>query len=175
MRPIRGVRTGETGSCYRMVESTIERRQRARPKPATLGVGKARLLLIAIAAWVCVLDLVVKMTEPTKSGFYHKRTNSELVFILAITFALAYFAPLIRSSTIVVSSGLMVGGGLGNALSIVIYPQGVPNPFFFTHSDWAIALNLADICVVVGFLLAMGAVLRFAADMRDELRRPVER
>ncbi len=158
-----------------MIESTIERRQQARPKPTALGVGEARLLLLAIAAWVCVLDLVVKMTEPTKSGFYHKRTYSELVFILVITFALAYFAPLIRSNMIVVSCGLMVGGGLGNALSIVIFSQGVPNPIFFTHSDWAIALNLADICVVVGFLLAMGAVLRFAADMRDELRRPVER
>lgn len=158
-----------------MVESTIERRQQARSIPTTLGVGKARLLLFAIAAWVCVLDLAVKMTEPTKNGFYHKRTSSELVFILAITFALAYFAPLIRSNTIVVSCGLMVGGGLGNALSIVIFSRGVPNPIFFAHSDWAIALNLADICVVSGFLLAMGAVLRFAADMRGELRRPVER
>jgi hypothetical protein len=158
-----------------MVESTIERRQQIRPSPAALGVGEARLLLIAIAAWVCVGDLVIKMTEPTKTGFYHKRTGYELVLILTITLALAYFAPLIRSSTVVVSSGLMVGGGLGNALSIAVFSQGVPNPIFISHSNWAIAMNLADICVVVGFLLAMVAVLRFAADMRDELRRPVER
>ncbi len=158
-----------------MVESTIERRQQARPRPAGIGVGQARLLLIAIAAWICVFDLLVKITEPTKAGFYHKRTGAELAVILAITFALAYIAPLIRSRMIVAGSGLMVGGGLGNALSIVIFSQGVPNPFLISYDGWAIALNLSDISVALGFALAMAAVLRFAADMRDELRRPVER
>lgn len=138
-------------------------------------VGQARLLLLAIASWVCFWDLVVKFSEPTKSGFYHKRGVYELVIILAITFALTYVAPLIRSRMIVAGAGLMVGGGLGNGLSIIIFPQGVPNPFFISHDGWAVALNLADISVALGFLLATAAVLRFAAEMRDELRQPIKR
>jgi hypothetical protein len=158
-----------------MVEGTIERRRKSRPRPAVIEVGQARLLLLAIAVWVCFSDLIVKLTEPTRSGFYHKRTGAELAIILAITFTLAYVAPLIRSRMIVAGAGLMVGGGLGNGLSIVIFPQGVPNPFMISQGDWTIALNLADISVALGFALATVAVLRFAADMRGELRYPIER
>ena len=158
-----------------MVEGTIERRRKPRPRPALIEVGQARLLLLAIAVWVCFWDLIVKLAEPTKSGFYHKRTGAELAIILAITFTLAYVAPLIRSRMIVAGAGLMVGGGLGNGLSIVIFPQGVPNPFMISHGDWTIALNLADISVALGFALATIAVLRFASDMRGELRYPIER
>ena len=138
-------------------------------------VGQARVLLLAIAAWVCFWDLVVKVSEPTKSGFYHRRGVYELAVVLAITLALAYVAPLVRSRLIVAGAGLMVGGGLGNGLSIVIFPQGVPNPFFISHDSWAVALNLADISVALGFALATIAVLKFAADMRGELRHPIER
>jgi hypothetical protein len=158
-----------------MVEGTIGRRRQARRRPTVMAVGQARLFLVAIAAWVCFCDLLVKLAEPTKSGFYHKRGGGELAVILAITLALAYVAPLIRSRMIVAGAGLMVGGGLGNGLSILIFPQGVPNPLFISHDGWAIALNLADLSVATGFLLASVAILRFASDMRGELRRPVER
>jgi hypothetical protein len=158
-----------------MVEGTIGRRRQARRKSTVMAVGQARVFLVAIAAWVCFWDLLVKMTESTKSGFYHRRSGSELAVILAIAITLAYVAPLIRSRMIVAGAGLMVGGGLGNGLSILIFPQGVPNPLFISHDGWAIALNLADISVATGFLLASVAILRFASDMRGELRRPVER
>ncbi len=131
--------------------------------------------MLAIAAWVCVCDLLVKVTEPTKAGLYHKRTHFELAIILTITIALAYVAPMIRSRMIVAGAGLMVGGGLGNALSIVIFTQGVPNPLTISHGGWTIALNLADIGVILGFVLATAGVARFAPEMRDELRRPISR
>ncbi|MHB8060933.1 MAG: signal peptidase II [Gaiellaceae bacterium] len=173
MRRIRspGVGTGDTGSYPGMVEVTIERRQRAGPKPAGTEVARARLFLIVIAASVCAYDLLVKIAEPTRSGYYHKRSGFDLVLVLVITCALTYVAPRIRSRTLVVGAGLMAGGGLGNALSIVLFPQGVPNPFLISHGNWTVALNLADISVLLGFALSLVAIFRFAAEMRAEPRR----
>ena len=82
-----------------------------------------------------------------------RRTYFELVFILAITAAAIYIAPYARSRLITVGAGFMVGGGFGNALSIIIFPLGVPNPFTVSQGGWTIAFNLADIAVVTGFVL----------------------
>ena len=76
----------------------------------------------------------MKLVEPTESGLYHRRTQLELVLILAITATAVYFVPLARSRLIAVGAGLMVGGGIGNALSIILFPLGVPNPFIVSHT-----------------------------------------
>lgn len=140
-----------------------------------LEIGQARLILIVLAAWLSACDLIVKLVKPTETGLYHKRTYYELAFILAITAAVIYIVPYARSQMISVGAGLMVGGGFGNALSIVIFPLGVPNPFTVSQDGWTVAFNLADIAVVIGFVLTTIGAWSLCIQHRHELRRPVER
>lgn len=141
----------------------------------SLGVDEARLTLIVIAIWVGCSDVIVKLIKPTETGLYHKRTYFELVVILVISAAAVYFVPLARSRSIAVGAGLMIGGGIGNALSIAIFPLGVPNPFLFSKDGWTIAFNLADVCVGIGFVLMTASVFGLGIGRRHELREPVER
>jgi hypothetical protein len=159
-----------------MVERTIETKAAAREGSLRpLGVREARWLLIVIAAWLGAFDLIVKVVAPTESGFYHQRTHLELLAILIISAAAVYFVPLARSRLITVGAGFMVGGGVGNALSIVVFPLGVPNPFAVSESGWTIAFNLADVCVAIGFVLMTTGVWGLSIRLRQDLRRPVER
>jgi hypothetical protein len=159
-----------------MVERTIERGRAAWPEQTAAArpeVGRARLLLLAVAVWIGACDLIVKTIAPTETGLYHRRTYYELALILAISATLAYFVPLTRSRLMSLGTGLMVGGGIGNGLSIAIFSLGVPNPI--EHGGWTIAFNLADIGVATGFLLATVGVLSLGIDRRHELREPVDR
>jgi hypothetical protein len=140
-----------------------------------LEIGQARLILIALAAWLSACDLIAKLIEPTETGLYHKRTYFELVFILAITAAATYIVPYARSRMISVGAGFMVGAGFGNALSIAIFPLGVPNPFMVSQDGWTVAFNLADIAVVLGFVLTTIGAWRLGSEHRHELLSPVER
>ena len=139
-----------------------------------IGAHETRLMLIAIAACVGCLDLIVKVLKPTEADFYHRRTYSELVLILALSVAAVYFVPLARSRSIAVGAGLMVGAGIGNALSIAIFPLGVPNPFVISQDGWTIAFNLADVCVGIGFVLMTAGVFGLSVRRRNELRSAVE-
>ena len=69
----------------------------------------------------------------------------------------------------------MVGGGIGNALSIAIFPLGVPNPFVISQHGWTIAFNLADVCAGIGFVLMTAGVCGLLISRRHELREAVER
>ena len=140
-----------------------------------IGAHETRLSLFAIAACVGCLDLIVKVLKPTEADFYHRRTYSELVLILALSVAAVYFVPLARSRLVATGAGLMVGGAIGNGLSIAVFPLGVPNPFIFSHDGWGIAFNLADVCVGIGFLLMTAGVLGLSVGRRHELREPLER
>ncbi len=161
-----------------MVERAIESPAAARSRKngaRCIGAREARLTLIAVAAFVTCLDLIVKLAKPTESGLFHQRTYLDLVVILALSATAVYVVPLACSRAIAVGAGLMVGAGIGNALSIAIFPLGVPNPFFVPHAGWAIAFNLADVSVGIGFVLITAGVCRLAIERRHELREPIER
>lgn len=160
-----------------MVERALDRHERilGRSGNGSLRVLEARLLLIWIAFWIASTDLVVKLVEPTEPGLYHRRTTFELLVILAISAATIYFVPLARSLPVAVGAGFMVGGGIGNALSIAVFSPGVPNPFTFSRGDWTIAFNLADLGVAIGFLLMATGIWSLTRERRQELREPVER
>jgi hypothetical protein len=159
-----------------MVERTIDPAEVTRERGLrTPDVHESRRMLIVIAAWIGACDMIVKLVEPTETGLYHKRTHLELFVILAISATAVYLVPLARSRLISLGAGLMVGGGIGNALSILVFPLGVPNPFTVSESGWTIAFNLADVCVAIGFVLMTSGVWGLSIGRRHELRSPVER
>jgi lipoprotein signal peptidase len=161
-----------------MVERTIANPPAAgsrKGEARCLDAGESRRMLIAIAAWAGCLDLIVKVIKPTASGLYHQRTYLELVVILALSAMAVYVVPFACSRAIAVGAGLMVGAGIGNALSIAIFPLGVPNPLVVSQDGWTIAFNLADVCVGIGFLLMTAGVCSLAIGYKHELREPVER
>jgi lipoprotein signal peptidase len=130
-------------------------------------------MLLLIALWVGACDLVVKMIEPTRIGLFHRRTYFELALIVVISAAAVYVVPLACSGSTAAGAGLMVGGGIGNGLSILVFPLGVPNPFVVSEDGWVIAFNLADVFVAIGFVLMTAGVWHQANERRHELRRPV--
>lgn len=131
------------------------------------------MFLLAIAAWVAACDLIVKLIAPTETGLYHKRTYLELILILAVSAVVVYIVPLARSRMTALGAGLMVGGAFGNALSIAVFPLGVPNPITISQGGWTIAFNLADLGVASGLLLTTVGVLGLLVERRYELREPV--
>lgn len=166
------------GTCLEMVVKPLDRRLPVWPRKAVasrLEINQARIILITLAAWLSACDLIVKLIKPTETGLYHRRTYFELVFILVVTAAAIYVVPYARSRMITVGAGFMAGGGFGNALSIAIFPLGVPNPFMVSQSGWTIAFNLADIAVAVGFVLTTIGVWSLGSEHRHELLSPVER
>ncbi len=149
---------------------TVQAETAARDHPSP---HETRLLLLWVAAWVASCDLTLKVIEPTQPGLYHRRTMLELLAIVGISAVTAYLVPLTRSLSIAIGAGFMVGGGVGNALSIVLFSPGVPNPLTVSRGDWTIAFNLADIGVAVGFVLMTVGIWRLASERSDELRDSV--
>ena len=126
-----------------------------------------------MAACIAACDLIVKVVKPTEAGLYHRRSYLDLILILAIAAVAIYVVPLTRSRLTSAGAGLMVGGAFGNALSIAVFPLGVPNPFTLAQGDWTLAFNLADVGVVSGLLLTTVGVLGLLVGRRQELREPI--
>jgi hypothetical protein len=129
-------------------------------------VLRTALALVAVATLVASVDLVYKATAETE--FFHVRSRAYvlLVGVLLVVWAVAIVAT--RSAPMALAGGVVTGGGLGNLVSLAFWP-GVPDPIEFE----AIAFNLADVFVIVGFALTGAAALALALRRPERLREPV--
>lgn len=125
------------------------------------------VLLVAPATVVATLDLVHKASAGP--AFVHERSALYAVGIALACGAWATAVVLLRSPSIALAAGPLVGGAAGNVLSLAVWP-GVPNPLVVG----GLAFNLADVSVGVGLLLLLPAVLVFAARNRDRLFEPLK-
>ena len=127
---------------------------------------RTALALVAVAALVASVDLAYKATAETE--FFHARSSAYvlLVGVLLVVWVVAIVAT--RSAPMGIAGGVVTGGGLGNLVSLAFWP-GVPDPIQVE----AIAFNLADVFVLVGFVLTGLAALALALRRPDRLREPV--
>ena len=131
-------------------------------------------LLLGAATVVATVDLAYKAVSISERGgtvLAHDRPTIHVVGIAAASLFWASAIVRVRSSSIAVAAGIVVGGAVGNIASFALWPSlpGIPDPIV----AWGIAFNLADVSAVFGLALLLPAILVFAARNRTQLFEPV--
>jgi lipoprotein signal peptidase len=131
-------------------------------------------LLLGAAAVVAAIDLTYKELAVSERGgavLAHDRSALYVAGLAAATLAWAGAISLVRSTSIALAGGLVLGGAIGNLASFALWPSlpGVPDPLVAR----GIAFNLADVSALLGLTLLVPAILLFAARNRERLFEPV--
>jgi lipoprotein signal peptidase len=129
--------------------------------------ARRRLLAIAAAAGVVVVDLAHEALTPT--SFHHPRAPAALLLIAVLALAVLAAAPRAPSLALSLAGGVAAGGALGNLASALVWRAGVPDPLV----NGAYAFNLADVAFVLGDAALLTTALVVAWDHRQRLREPV--
>jgi lipoprotein signal peptidase len=129
-------------------------------------MGRCALALGGTATLLAGVDLVHKALAG--SAHFHARSASyvTLVVVLAVAWALAIV--LTRSAVMAVGGGVVVGGALGNVASLALW-RGIPNPI----DAAVVAFNLADVFVLIGFVVVALTAARLAVANGEGLRDPI--
>jgi hypothetical protein len=108
-------------------------------------------LALAVALPLAAADLALKVVRPTPGWAWHERSLGWLILCVVV---LAGLLVLLRVPSVLVppAAGVLAGGVLGNALSAAWNGFEVPNPSVLTGGRAVVALNLADVWVLVGLL-----------------------
>lgn len=88
--------------------------------------------------------------------------------IAAVVGYSAWALPLAGTRRIATAGGLIVGAGVGNVVSAVVW-GAIPNPFAI--DILAVAFNLADIAALTGLILLVAGTRRLAAPPPPPPRR----
>jgi lipoprotein signal peptidase len=123
-------------------------------------------LLLVGATVVAAVDLAHKAAAGPV--FVHERSELYAVGIGAVCAAWAIGIVLLRSPSIALAAGPLVGGAAGNGLSLAIWP-GVPNPILVG----TVAFNVADLGVALGLVLLLVTTVSFGVRNRARLFEPI--
>ena len=131
-------------------------------------------LLAGTAGAVAGLDLAHKafsISEQNGAVFSHDRSGLYLAGGAAAALVWAGAVARVRSTSIAIAGGIVLGGAIGNLVSIALWPSlpGVPDPLV----AGGVAFNIADVAVAVGFVLLLPATVVFGLQHRDRLFDPV--
>jgi lipoprotein signal peptidase len=127
---------------------------------------RRRVAATGAALVVVALDLTHEVLTPTP--FHHPREPGALALMAVLALAVLMVVPRVPSLALAVVGGVAAGGALGNLVSAVVWPAGIPDPIV----RGAYAFNLADVAVLVGTAGLLGLALVFAWDNRHRLRAP---
>lgn len=127
---------------------------------------RCALALGATATLLAAVDLAHKGLAD--AGDFHARSGFYVVVVLGLSLVWACAILLTRSPAMAVGGGVLLGGALGNVVSLALWP-GVPNPI----QAPPVAFNLADVFVLAGFLLVAASTVAFARANRERLHEPL--
>jgi lipoprotein signal peptidase len=131
-------------------------------------------LLLSAATVVVGIDLgytALAVSERGGAVLAHDRSLLYVVGVAAASLLWAVAIARVRSSSIALVGGMVLGGAAGNLLAIALWPSlpGVPDPIL----AGGVAFNLADLSVAAGFAMLLPATLAFAFRNRERLFEPV--
>jgi lipoprotein signal peptidase len=137
-------------------------------------VIRALVVLLGAAAVVATLDLTHKALSVSEQGgavLAHDRPGSYVAGLAAVSIAWTGAIALVRSASIALVGGLVLGGAVGNLVSFALWPSlpGVPDPLI----AGGFAFNLADVSAVLGLALLAPTILVFALHNRERLFDPI--
>ena len=127
---------------------------------------RSLVILLTGATLVATVDLAHKAAAGPV--FVHERSAFYAVGIGVICLAWAAGVVLLRSPSIALAAGPLVGGAAGNGLSLAIWP-GVPNPILVD----TVAFNVADLGVALGLALLLVTTISFGIRNRTRLFEPI--
>lgn len=130
-----------------------------------------RVLLACIAVSFAALDLLHKSSATTE--FHHARTRFVILVMTALIVGLIVFVPRVPSNAASVGAGIACGGALGNLISLLVWSEGVPDPFVVTTAMHGLAFNLADVFALAGDVVLLSAVVVHGMRNRARLRENV--
>jgi lipoprotein signal peptidase len=131
-------------------------------------------VLLGAATVVVGIDLGYAALAISQRGgavLAHDRSVLYVVGVAATSLLWAFAVARVRSTSIALAGGVVLGGAAGNLLAIALWPSlpGVPDPIV----AGGLAFNLADLAVGAGFVLLLPATLVFAVRNRERLFEPV--
>lgn len=136
-------------------------------------MGRTVGLLLSAATVAVAVDLgytALAIYERGGAVLAHDRSALYVAGVGAASIVWAGAIARIRSSSIALAGGVVLGGAAANLVSIALWPSlpGVPDPIV----AGGVAFNLADAAVAVGFALLLPATLVFAVRNRERLLEP---
>ena len=126
------------------------------------------LLLLAPTLALAAVDLGVKAAFPTTSWDFHQRSHAWSVLTVSLLVIVLVLAVL-PSKLVAVAAGVVAGGVLGNVVSAHQHGGRVPNPIVVGP----VALNLADVFVLVGVPVLVFALARVSITHREHIDRHI--
>ena len=130
-----------------------------------------RVLMLFVAATLACIDLADKVA--THAEYHHARSSFTVFVTTVVVIGLLVFVPRLPSRAGLFGAAVAAGGALGNMISAIAWAHGVPDPLLVGGPARGIAFNLADVFVVVGDAVMLGAVLVYALHNRTQLRMNV--
>jgi lipoprotein signal peptidase len=130
-----------------------------------------RTVLILTACAFASVDLVQKVFA--RAEFHHARTPYVAIVMAGLICALVVLVPRVPSTAAAFGAGVACGGALGNLVSLLVWKEGVPDPFVVVGATHGLAFNLADVFAVGGDSLLLSAMILLGMHRRAALRAPV--
>ncbi len=125
-------------------------------------------IVVSVAVVLAATAIAVMLLVPSSTQFAHQRSHGWERLSMGILLVSLLLARL-PSRLLSVAVGILAGGTLGNLVWAETHGWVVPNPFVVRFGGGGIAFNPADVLVVVGTLLFVGAAMRVTIRYRHVL------